>query len=462
VSAATPGATLRGKVAAVGLHRTGGLFEVRSSHAVGDLAVLEAAFAAMEQGITIHDRDGRIVVCNPAAARMSGVPSDEILGTHPPYRDYDMRDEHGEPLTAETSPVIRALETGRTELGRLLERRTRKPGPSKWFRVNYQPLFGDGDPRPWGVVASFVEVEPPGAATCDSKVAPVALHHAPEPIVALDGDGFALHANAAARAVASEIPELAAAIEGREALRPVLFERARFELPTRDDLEDDKPIELTCCFERQGAAPAWIAARFRPGRPEDTPVASVCSMRVVTREREREEELAYSALHDPLTGLANRRLMDAHLDVALARARRGEHSVGLLFLDLDGFKQINDEHGHNVGDAVLVEVAKRLGRAVRASDPIGRAADPASLVSRPGGDEFLVVLSDLTPDPAQSIAAVIDRVRRAMQEPFQVGDTPASVTVSIGAAEYPLDGRDVHTLVERANGMMRAAKRGRR
>jgi diguanylate cyclase (GGDEF)-like protein/PAS domain S-box-containing protein len=434
---------------------------VRSSDTVGDLAALEAAFAALEQGITIHDRDGRVVVCNPAAARLVGLPLDEILGQSPRYSAYDVRYPGGEVVTERNSGVVRALRTGETELGRLVELRPLDGGDSKWLRVNYQPLFDRSHEGPWGVVASFVEVERPSAGACVSIVAPVALHHAPEPIVALDSSGFALHANAAALAIASDVPELAPAIEGAEPLRPILFDRARFELPTRDDLETDDPIELTCAFERPGSAPKWIAARFRPGRPDDTPVASVCSMRDVTREREREAELAYSALHDPLTGLANRRLMDAHLDVALARARRGEQSVALLFLDLDGFKQINDRHGHKAGDAVLVEVARRLGRAVRASDPIGRAADPASLVSRPGGDEFLVILGDLSPDPAPSIEVVIDRVRRVMNEPFAVGGAEAALSVSIGAAEYPLDGRDAQTLVERANGMMRAAKRAR-
>jgi diguanylate cyclase (GGDEF)-like protein/PAS domain S-box-containing protein len=434
---------------------------VRGSQRVGDLSMLEAAFAALEQGITIHDREGRIVVCNPAAARMAGVPVDEIIGTQPPYRDYDVRDEHGEPLTDATSPVMRVLETGQTERGRLLERRTRGPGPTKWFRVNYQPLSSDGDPEPWGVVASFVEVERPPTGVCVARIAPAALHHAPEPIVALDEAGMAIHANVAALALASEIPDLAPAIEGRRPLRPILFGRARFDVPTRDDVGDDEPIELTCAFERPGAAPKWIAARFRPGRPDDTPVASVCSLRDVTSEREREGQLAHSALHDPLTGLANRRLMDAHLDVALSRARRGEQSVGVLFLDLDGFKRINDRHGHRAGDAVLVEVARRLDSAVRASDPVGRATDPASLAARPGGDEFLVVLSDLSPDPAPSIATVIERVQRAMQDPFEVGDLTVCLTFSIGAAEYPLDGRDAHTLVERANGMMRAAKQAR-
>jgi diguanylate cyclase (GGDEF)-like protein/PAS domain S-box-containing protein len=435
---------------------------MESAHTVGDLTVLEAAFAALEQGITIHDRDGRIVVCNPAAARMAGLPLDEILGTRPPrYPGHEVRDASGALVTEEHSGVMRTLRTGETEFGKLVEIRPNDGGKSRWLRVNYQPLFGEIEEEPWGVVASVVEVESPRADSCASTIAPLALQHAPDAIVALDGAGLVVHANDAARELAAGVPELAAAIEGEVPLRPILFERAHFELPTRDDLEDDKPIALACGFDRPDDGPTWLAAKFRPGRA-GTPVASVCSIREITDERRREEELAYSALHDPLTGLANRRLIDEHLDMALARAHRGEQSVGLLFLDLDGFKQINEQFGHNTGDAVLVEFARRLARSVRASDAVGRAADPASLVSRPGGDEFMVILSDLSPDPGASIAGVMERLREALLEPFRVGDVETSITVSIGAAEYPLDGRDAQTLVERANGMMRAAKRSRR
>jgi diguanylate cyclase (GGDEF)-like protein/PAS domain S-box-containing protein len=435
---------------------------VRSSHTVGDLAALEAAFAALEQGITIHDREGHVVVANPSAARILGLPLDEILGEHPRYQAFDVRYENGEPVTPENSSVIKALRTGEAELGRLVELRPHDGGRSQWLRVNSQPLFGDDEESPWGVVASFVEVDAADASGCASKLASLAFQFAAEAIVALDGGGRVLQSNGAARALAADVPELAAAVDGEEPLRPILFDRAHFEQPTRDDLDDDRPIEIACRFERPGQGTRWLAAKFRPAAAGEGPIASVCSITDVTRAREREQALAHSALHDPLTGLANRRLIDAHLDVALARAHRGEHSIGLLFLDLDGFKQINEEYGHKTGDAVLADFARRLTRAVRASDPVGRASDPATLVSRPGGDEFMVILSDLSPDPGPAIAAVVERIRGALEEPFDAAGAKAMIGASIGAAEYPLDGRDAQTLIDRANGMMRSAKRARR
>src|SRR3954452_12642679 len=140
---------------AIGLHRTGGL-EVRSSHTVGDLAVLEAAFAALEQGITIHDRDGRVVVANPAAARLIRLPLDEMLGEHPRYQAFDVRDERGRPVTPESSGIMQALERGETELGGWVELRPQGGGRSQWLRVNCQPLLGGPGQPTWGVVSSCV------------------------------------------------------------------------------------------------------------------------------------------------------------------------------------------------------------------------------------------------------------------------------------------------------------------
>src|SRR5207253_2220353 len=163
------------------------------------------------------------------------------------------------------------------------------------------------------------------------------LEVAPDALLALDPAGVVVHANRAARALAADLPELAPAIEGETPLRPILFNRVHFEMPTRDDLEDDRPIAIACAFERPGRTTTWLAADFRVAGT-DPAVAGVCSLRDITREREREEGLARSALHDPLTGLANHRLIDEHLKLAVDRAHRGEQCAGLLLLDIDGFK----------------------------------------------------------------------------------------------------------------------------
>jgi len=169
----------------------------------------------------------------------------------------------------------------------------------------------------------------------------------------------------------------------------------------------------------------------------------------VIRKR-HEIELEYSALHDPLTGLANRQLFNDRLARALARARRRGNQVALLFIDLDGFKQVNDQHGHATGDLLLREVAQRLQRCVRDSDTTGRI----------GGDEFVVVLEALAaPDSA---AVVAEKIRDTLAQRYAPSGHALHVSASIGIAVFPDHGDDAEQLMRLADAAMYAAKHGGR
>ena len=159
------------------------------------------------------------------------------------------------------------------------------------------------------------------------------------------------------------------------------------------------------------------------------------------------DELTRSTQHDELTGATTRVLMLDRLQSAIARAQRSAARVGLLFLDLDGFKQINDNLGHAVGDQVLRLAADRLASVVRESDS----------VSRYGGDEFVVLLSEMT-----SAADAAPRARRgscARSAPAVIGPHPISLKASIGVAVYPDDGADAVTLIRHADSAMYQSKR---
>jgi diguanylate cyclase (GGDEF)-like protein len=134
------------------------------------------------------------------------------------------------------------------------------------------------------------------------------------------------------------------------------------------------------------------------------------------------EATRYAALHDPLTGLANRTLILDHLRLALARADRASTLVGVIFFDIDDFKRINDTLGHSAGDEVLVRVAERLRPTVRPADTLGRW----------GGDEFVVVCEDL--EQPSDAAAVVDRITAGLEFPFSVAGTEIHVGASIGVA----------------------------
>jgi diguanylate cyclase (GGDEF)-like protein len=162
-------------------------------------------------------------------------------------------------------------------------------------------------------------------------------------------------------------------------------------------------------------------------------------------------QMAHSAEHDFLTGLPNRMLLNDRVGQAIALARRHTRKVAVLFLDLDGFKHINDSLGHPVGDKLLQSVAKRLVACIRGSDS----------VSRQGGDEFVVLLLDL--EYAEDAAVTARRMLEAVALPHYVDRHDLHVTASIGVSVYPDDGLDADTLIKNADtAMYQAKENGRR
>jgi diguanylate cyclase (GGDEF)-like protein/PAS domain S-box-containing protein len=164
----------------------------------------------------------------------------------------------------------------------------------------------------------------------------------------------------------------------------------------------------------------------------------------------REERARYQHLagHDPLTDLPNRRLFQDRLNQALTRAARRSTRVGLIYVDLDDFKRVNDEHGHAAGDELLRTVARRLAATVRGEDTVARL----------GGDEFAVVLAEIAgPDDA---AAVGDKLRAAMSAPFDLDDAQLHVRASVGQAVHPDDGADDEALMRAADAAMYRDKPG--
>lgn len=146
--------------------------------------------------------------------------------------------------------------------------------------------------------------------------------------------------------------------------------------------------------------------------------------RVLSKLLESRSELQYIAHHDPLTGLPNRQLLADRMGQALARAQRSEGSVAVLFLDLDGFKSINDEFGHEAGDAALCEVADRLRDVVRLEDTLARV----------GGDEFVILLSDLNTHAKDAAELVANKCLLVFQQPFVISDHACKLGTSIGIA----------------------------
>jgi diguanylate cyclase (GGDEF)-like protein/PAS domain S-box-containing protein len=173
---------------------------------------------------------------------------------------------------------------------------------------------------------------------------------------------------------------------------------------------------------------------------------TVTVFRDVSVARAMAEQISYSAAHDFLTGLPNRMLLNDRVAHAIALSPRHSSKVAVLFLDLDGFKYINDSLGHPVGDKLLQSIAKRLVGCVRGSDT----------VSRQGGDEFVVLMSEL--QNVESAAVMARRILKAVAEAHSIDHHDLHVTTSIGLSVFPDDGPDAETLIKNADTAMYQAK----
>ncbi|MCC7413014.1 MAG: diguanylate cyclase [Gammaproteobacteria bacterium] len=169
-------------------------------------------------------------------------------------------------------------------------------------------------------------------------------------------------------------------------------------------------------------------------------------LREIGERKHLQTELQFLASHDPVTGLPNRRLFRDRLEQALLQAQRRAEQVAVLFLDLDHFKQVNDSHGHAVGDLVLKHVAQRLRECVRGSDTVGRL----------GGDEFVLCLSDV--HGVADVARVCDKIIASVARPIFARTDDVIVTCSIGVSMFPDDGHDIDTLIDGADGALYQAK----
>jgi diguanylate cyclase (GGDEF)-like protein/PAS domain S-box-containing protein len=174
---------------------------------------------------------------------------------------------------------------------------------------------------------------------------------------------------------------------------------------------------------------------------------AVMIVRDITERKEAEHRIVHMALHDALTGLPNRSLIGDRLQQAIAEAEREHYAVHVAFIDLDGFKLVNDGLGHSAGDLLLKEVAARMAACLRKHDTVGRF----------GGDEFVLVLPQQKNDMAPT-ASLLERVREAVIGPVMLDEQEVRVSCSIGVATYPRDGADADTLMMNADAAMYRAK----
>ncbi|AZZ45594.1 hypothetical protein C1896_12255 [Pseudomonadaceae bacterium SI-3] len=216
--------------------------------------------------------------------------------------------------------------------------------------------------------------------------------------------------------------------------------------PLRDE---GKEAEWT--YVHQSGKRIPICVKVSVIRNADSQATGLVYMAYDITERKRtEDQIRHLALHDPLTGLPNRNLMHDRMNMAINRAMRNNQRVGVMLLDLDHFKQINDQHGHQIGDEVLKAAAQRISGAVRQIDT----------VIRTGGDEFVVVLGELSRD--EDVQRIAESIIEAMRAELVLPGLHLNLSTSIGIAIYPYHGLDLDSLLHVADQSMYEAKRNGR
>jgi len=304
-------------------------------------------------------------------------------------------------------------------------------GEPKTLRVIYSGILLQD-----GRMAMFCEGLAHHCETPETLRSAEALLHATVMISLYDMAGRPLYRNPAARAdVGSDDALLASRFVDQEddhKIRTSLKQRGEARLVAR---------------VRAAAGVRWHEITARECRDAVTGSPAILISEVdVSDLKHTEEKAHFLSLHDVLTGLKNRASVQQEFQTLLDGAGVKGESVGLLFIDIDRFKNINDSLGHAIGDELLIEVARRLEKSVREADVIARG----------GGDEFVVLLRE--PSDRESLNAIADRIRDELSKPVQIGPRELQVTASIGISVFPGDGTDIDTLMKSADLALYQAK----
>ena len=387
-------------------------------------------------GVYRNTRDGRMIECNDAMARMLGYETkDELLSLNA----YDL---YFEPR--ERDRFLDAIRHGGGV--RNLEVRLRhKDGQPVWLLESVHARGGAGESEILeGTVIDITDRKLAENALRDSESRyRLMAENSTDMISRTTVRGRFLYVSDAARHILGYEPsemighslfEFAAEADHHilRAVTPLLHE----------------PQTFSYRVQRKDGSEVWLESTSRAIHdPLTGEIAEVVAVsRDISERRRAEEQIEYQAYHDALTGLPNRLLFRDRLTVALAHAKRQRSPLVLMFLDLDRFKNVNDTLGHSLGDELLRAVGARLRSVLREGDTIARM----------GGDEFTILLADLkNPDDAVMIA---QKLLETVAEPIRIEGHELYVTTSIGIAIYPNDGDTAESLLQSADGAMYRAK----
>ena len=375
----------------------------------------ESSLNALEQGVILAAPDGTIHRMNPAAERLLGFDASALSALWQTGQ-WETFDEHGTLLSGEARPILRARSTGEAVMGQLVGWR-RRDGVIVMLRVSCVPdADGFG-----GFVVAFTDISVEHQMMVDLRRFRYLFQHANDIITVVDAQGQVLYGSPSTQRVLG-FPDGWHHPDGVLGLvHPDDLERAGLELQALITNERmDEPFNVRV----QAHSGEWRNLESVGVNLLDEPDVRgvVITSRDTTDRQHLAEQLAHRAAHDELTDLPNRRMLESRLTDALGRAKIDDRHIGLCFIDLDGFKTVNDTLGHAAGDKLLIDVADTIRRNIRSGDTAARV----------GGDEFVVVLNPVVgPSAAFAIAS---RLRDAIVSDVQRESPGIAFGASVGLA----------------------------
>jgi diguanylate cyclase (GGDEF)-like protein/PAS domain S-box-containing protein len=421
-----------------------------TAHLASRDSQLVAILDGLPVAVMLRAADGTLLHINPGGRRMVerlGVDVSHVSSSPSSLVDFvEVIDEDGRPYDPRNLPVVSALRDTSSRdaiLGYALP-----GGGYAWYAIRAAPvLLGDGTT---GTVVTCDDVTERHDASRRMEVAELSLRrtfdHAPIGLAVFALDGQLLRVNAALCDLLGS-DEMHILAEGLHALtHPDDQDDDWQELATRLSGTDERYL-VDRRFHH--AAGHWVFTQLSVAvarAPDGTPLHLIAQVVDLSDRRALEQELRAAAVEDPLTGLGNRRALTERLSVAQQRRAGGAGDIGLLYVDLDDFKSINDTYGHDVGDRVLIEAGQRLLAATRDLDTVCRI----------GGDEFVVLCAPI--DGVGGLRDLVDRLGAMPPLTVLVRGEPVTVAESIGSIIVE-PGEDIDAALSRADTAMYRAKR---
>lgn len=417
-------------------------------HDISDRFRLERALRASEEryrtifevvpaGLILVNEAGDIVAWNESAVAMLGNDASILVNRTAP-----LFDRHGRPVPRDARPSSRCLDE---DVRNEVYFTTGANRARLFINVNSRRIFNPGDAHPSGAIITFSDITDNVLREESLLVSQRVFDASGEGIVVFDGNGRVARVNAAFEQItgvsaAEAIGGTADVIAGRSVDTNVLA-------AIRESLSEARGWEGEITLRRADGSQlvlrAVISAIDSAG---GTPAGHVALLSDITVRKRQEEEAWRRANFDALTGLPNRTLLMERIQQALALARRRGVCAGVLFMDLDRFKAVNDAFGHAAGDELLCHVAQRISATIRAEDTVARI----------GGDEFVVLLP-MVRDEAEA-TAVAQKILAAMRRPFWLAAGEAEIAACIGVAVSDETNLDSAVLIGRADTAMYRGK----